>query len=208
MIRWDVHPSVRGPVDEIIATPRFIRVCQINPRSLRRFRLELQDAMSTGQPVLPVVLDCSPGGDVYSALAMGDLIEEARRDGFIVSTSTEGLAASAGAFIMTFGSEGYRYAAKSSTIMIHEAQSSFSGKNVEVSADAKETSRLTREMMRIMDSNCKKPSGFFSDMIHDNGHADLYLSASKAKKIGLVNHVGIPQMMVKVSVDYGYGMVK
>jgi hypothetical protein len=55
-----------------------------------------------------------------------------------------------------------------------------------------------------MASNCGKEPEFFLKQIHDRSHADWYLDAAEAQAIGLANHLRIPEMRVKIDVEFSF----
>ena len=82
-------------------------------------------AHSTGQKVIPVVID-SYGGQVYSLMSMIAAIESAELP---VATIVEGKAMSCGAVLLSFGEQGMRFADPHATVMIHDVSSGGYGKN-------------------------------------------------------------------------------
>ena len=54
----------------------------------------------------------------------------------------------------------------------------------------------------MMAANCGKEPEYFLKMIHEKGHADWYLDAEEAASHGLVNHVRVPDMKIKVDLQY------
>jgi ATP-dependent Clp protease protease subunit len=157
-------------------------------------------AQSTGQPLIPVVID-SYGGAVYSLMSM---IANIKSSKIPVATIVEGKAMSCGALLFSFGAPGYRYMDKHATIMIHDVSSGAHGKIEEIKADAKEGDRLNQLLYRQMAANCGKEPEFFLKQIHDRSHADWYLDAEEAQGIGLANHLRVPELKVKVDVLYSF----
>ena len=85
--------------------------------------------------------------------------------------------------------------------MIHDVSSYAVGKIEELKADAREAERLNKKVYTMMARNCGKPDDYFTKIIHDKGHADWFLEAEEAKEHKLIDHIRIPEMIIKVSVD-------
>lgn len=172
---------------------------EIGEAAAQRFAIDMKAAEETGQPFIPVVIR-SYGGSIYSMMSMIDVINKAK--GRIpVATIVIGKAMSAGAAMLTCGTEGMRYAAPHSTIMIHEASSLVRGKVGDVSSDTEELKRLNTLMLSIMAHNIGKDPDYFTKIIHTRGHADWYLTPEQAKTHNIVNHIGIPDINFNIKVE-------
>jgi ATP-dependent protease ClpP protease subunit len=90
---------------------------------------------------------------------------------------------------------------KDETLMIHDVSSYAVGKIEELKADAREAERLNTKVYTMMARNCGKPDDYFTKIIHDKGHSDWFLEAEEAKEHKLIDHIRIPEMIIKVSVD-------
>lgn len=168
----------------------------INERSARTFADDMRMAHETGQPVIPIVIR-SYGGSVYSLLSIIDVIKSAKVP---VATIVVGKAMSAGAALLTCGTDGMRYAAPHSTIMIHEVSNMIGGKVKEIKANAEETDRLNELILSIMSLNVGKKENYFSEIIHSHEHADWYLTPTEAMKHNVINHIGVPELEVNITV--------
>lgn len=168
------------------------------------FRITLSEAESAAmerkQGVLPVVVDTF-GGDVYALLGIIDAMDSCSLP---ISTIAESKAMSCGAVILSCGTPGLRFAAKNSTIMIHDISGWISGKIKDIETEAAELNRLHRALMTRLSKNCGKPPKFFDEEIHRRGRSDWYITARQAKSIGLVDHVGQPMFHTHVSVEYSF----
>lgn len=185
---------------ELRHEPVVIRVNKFDEEAAKKFEHAMSAAQSTGQPLIPVVID-SYGGAVYSLMSM---IANIRSSRVPVATIVEGKAMSCGALLFSFGAPGYRYMDRSATIMIHDVSSGAYGKIEEIKADAKEGDRLNQLLYRQMAANCGKEPEFFLKQIHDRSHADWYLDAEEAQSIGLASHLRVPELKVKIAVEYSF----
>ena len=185
---------------ELRAEPVIIRVNKFDEEAAKKFDAAMSAAQSTGQPIVPVIID-SYGGQVYSLMSM---VSNIRSSKIPVATIIEGKAMSCGALLFSFGASGYRFMDKHATIMIHDVSSGAHGKIEEIKADAKEGDRLNQLLYRQMAANCGKEPEYFLKQIHDRSHADWYLDAEEALNIGLANHIRVPELKVKVDVQFSF----
>jgi ATP-dependent Clp protease protease subunit len=185
---------------ELRYNPVIIRVNKFDEEAAEKFSNQMSAAQSTGQTMIPVVID-SYGGQVYSLMSM---IANIKASNIPVATIVEGKAMSCGALLFSYGTSGYRFMDKHATIMIHDVSSGARGKIEEIKADAKEGDRLNQLVYREMAANCGKEPEFFLKQIHDRSHADWYLDAEEAQSIGLANHLRVPSLKVKVDVSYSF----
>lgn len=205
MIHIDVDSRIRWHQDgSVLQKPVEIRVSHFHEGAVREFLEQLDAACCSGQPVVPITVDSS-GGAVHGLLAMMDALDSVRGQ-IVISTIASGKAFSAGAVLLSAGDNGVRFASSSSSVMIHEMSSYGGGKSVDVQADAKESARLNRILFERLDKNCGHESGYFADLVHTNGHADVYMTPKMALKHSLINEVGIPQLAMIATVDYAYGL--
>lgn len=185
---------------ELRYEPVVIRVNKFDEETAVKFSAAMSAAQNTGQTMVPVVID-SYGGQVYSLMSM---IANVKASRIPVATIVEGKAMSCGALLFSFGAPGYRFMDRHATVMIHDVSSGARGKIEEIKADAKEGDRLNQALYREMAANCGKDPEFFLRQIHDRSHADWYLDAEECRDIGLANHLRVPDLKVKISVDYSF----
>lgn len=185
---------------ELNQNPVIVVVNKFDEQSSEDFRNKFSMAQSTGQKIIPVVID-SYGGQVYSLMSMMATI---RSSTLPVATIAEGKAMSCGAVLLSCGAPGMRFMDPDATVMIHDVASGQWGKNEEVKASAAETDRLNKKIFQIMARNCGKPDDYFLKEIHDRGHADWFLEANECKEIGLVDHTRVPSFNVKIDVSIDF----
>jgi len=131
----------------------------------------------------------SPGGSVYSALAMYDTMQ------FIlpkVNTYCMGLAASAASLILSSGASGGRFALPNSRIMIHQVSSGTSGKVSDMEIDLKEAKLLNEKLAKIYEIHTGKN---YKDMMKAM-EKDNYMSAEEAQKFGLIDKIIEPKKLL------------
>jgi ATP-dependent Clp protease, protease subunit len=185
---------------ELRRQPIIIKVNKFDEKSATDFSTKMALAHNSGQSVVPVVID-SYGGQVYSLMSMIAAIEASELP---VATIVEGKAMSCGAVLLTFGEQGMRFAAPDATIMIHDVSSGGHGKIEELKADVKEAERLDEKIFTMMARNCGKKDDYFKKKVFTKKHADWFMDAQEAKKHGLVNHLRVPKMNIKVEVDIDF----
>ena len=177
-----------------------IRVNKFDEESARKFAAEMGQAHNTGQDIIPVIID-SYGGQVYSLMSMISAIKHAELP---VATIVEGKAMSCGAILFSFGSDGYRFMDPDATLMIHDVSSMDWGKVEELKAGAYEADRLNAKVYKMMAQNCGKKDDYFMKIVDKKKHADWFLDAEEAKKHNLAQHLRVPKLAIKVSVDIDF----
>jgi ATP-dependent Clp protease protease subunit len=197
---WKFKSSSLLKEFELNQNPVIVVVNKFDEQSADDFRNKFSMAQSTGQKVIPVVID-SYGGQVYSLMSM---ISTIRSSPLPVATIVEGKAMSCGAVLLSFGQEGMRFMDPDATVMIHDVASGQWGKNEEIKASAAETDRLNRKIFKMMAQNCGKEEDYFLKEIHSRGHADWFLEIDECKSIGLVNHARVPSFDVKIDVNIDF----
>ena len=194
----DIDPKVKEI--ELRKQPVIIRVNKFDEESAKKFSQEMAQAHNTGQKVIPIVID-SYGGQVYSLMSMIAAIKHAELP---VATIVEGKAMSCGAVLFSFGEEGLRFMDPNATVMIHDVSSMDFGKVEELKASAKEAGRLNTIIYTMMARNCGKKDDHFMKIVDKKKHADWFLDSDEAKKHNMANHLRVPKIHIKVSVDIDF----
>ena len=191
-----VDPRIRTKHTDLIEPPVVVRVNRFDDKAAKDFAIDLSDAHNTGQLTIPVVID-SPGGSVYSLLAMVAEIQSSRLP---VATICVGRAMSAGALLLSSGTPGYRYATQDSTIMVHEISAGTYGKMDEIANDAAEYERLNKLIFRILAENTghKDEPDYFLKLIYANRNLDWFMTAKEAKKYSIIDKIGLPEIKYEV----------
>ncbi len=177
--------------------PKIIRVNEFTEKSLEQFEEEMDEAHSTGQPIIPIVVD-SFGGGVYAALGMIAAIESAKVP---VATILSSKAMSAGAILFMCGADGHRYMHPEAVMMIHDVGSFTSGKVEEIKADAKHLDALNDRIYKRISRKLGKPEAYIGDLIKKQHHVDWFLNAKECKKFGFANHLRIPSFEIEISLS-------
>ncbi len=185
---------------ELRKDPVTIRVNKFDEDSAKDFAQQMSMAQTTGQPVVPVIID-SYGGQVYALMAMIGNIKSSRVP---VATIVQGKAMSCGAILLSCGTQGYRFMDPDATLMIHDVSAGSFGKIEEIKSDAKELERLNKKAYEMMAANCGKSPNYFLDLIHEKSHADWFLDVDEAMQHGLVNHKRIPEMKIIADIKYKF----
>jgi ATP-dependent Clp protease protease subunit len=125
----------------------------------------------------------SPGGSVSAGLAIYDTIQYLKSP---VNTICMGLAASMGAFLLSAGRKGKRFALPHSRIMIHQpSQSGGGGSASEIEIQAKEILYLRSKLNELMAKHTGQPI----DRIEKDTDRDRFMSADEAKTYGIIDTV-------------------
>ena len=193
-----VSPLVKDV--ELRKPPVIIRVNKFTEDSAKKFHQDMAMAHNSGQKVIPIVID-SYGGQVYSLMSMISAITSAELP---IATIVEGKAMSCGAVLLTFGDDGMRFADPNATVMIHDVSSGAFGKIEEMKADIKETERLDEKIFTMMARNCGKKDDYFKKKVFNKKHADWFMEAQEAKRHGLVNHLRVPKLNIKIDANIDF----
>jgi len=124
----------------------------------------------------------SPGGSVTAGLGIYDTMQFLKCD---ICTYCVGQAASMGAFLLSSGTQGKRFALPNARIMIHQPWGGFQGQATDIDIHAKEILRLKERLNTIMAENC----GRKVEELTQDTERDHFLSADEAKAYGLVDDV-------------------
>ncbi len=126
----------------------------------------------------------SPGGSVTACMAIYDTMNYIKPD---VSTICMGMAASMGAFLLTSGAKGKRFALPNSEIMIHQPLGGFQGQATDIDIHAKHVLRIKERLNKILSENTGKPY----ETICEDTERDNFFGASEAVEYGLVDKIVI-----------------
>ena len=124
----------------------------------------------------------SPGGVIYSGLAIYDTMQYIKAD---VSTICVGVAASMAALLLSAGAKGKRYALPNSRIMIHQPLGGAQGQASQIEIQAKEILLLKSKLNEILQHHTGQPI----EKINQDTDRDYYMSAQSAVEYGLIDGV-------------------
>ena len=129
----------------------------------------------------------SPGGEVYSGLAMYDTIKHVKNE---VVTINVGLAASAASILLASGTPGKRFALPNTYSMIHQPLvGGLDGQATEIEIEAKHMIKLKHQFAKVIADNSGKP---FETALKDM-ERNYWMSADETKEYGLVDHIMLPK---------------
>ncbi len=183
---------------KLMPPPNYIRVSKFDEESYKEFSQKTVEAAAFNHPILPIIID-SYGGSVYALFGMMDIIAASK---IPVLTLVQTKAMSCGAMLLASGTKGYRYASPSATILIHQIATGDHGKLTDMQNTVDEAKRLNEMGMERLDIATGKKKGFWKKMMKENENKDLYFSAKEAQKIGLVDHLKTPELILNVKADY------
>ena len=126
----------------------------------------------------------SPGGSVTAGMAIYDTMQYIKCD---VSTICLGMAASMGAFLLSSGAKGKRYALPNSTIMIHQPSGGAQGQATEIQIVADQIAKTKKKLNEILSMNTGQPL----EIVERDTDRDNYMTAKEAKAYGLIDGVVI-----------------
>lgn len=124
----------------------------------------------------------SPGGSVTSGMGIYDTMNYIKSD---VCTICVGMAASMGAFLLTAGTKGKRYALPNSTIMIHQPLGGTRGQASDIKIHADHIIKTKHKLNKIISEKTGKPL----EQVEKDTDRDNFLDADEAKAYGLIDEV-------------------
>ncbi|MEX2010382.1 MAG: ATP-dependent Clp endopeptidase proteolytic subunit ClpP [Parcubacteria group bacterium] len=124
----------------------------------------------------------SPGGSATATLAMIDTLNHIKPD---VSTICIGMAASGGAWLLSAGKKGKRFALPNSEIMIHQPLGGAEGQASDIEIRAKQILKLRGKLAQMMATN----TGQTLDRVQKDIDRDFFMDAAEAKKYGIIDKI-------------------
>ena len=124
----------------------------------------------------------SPGGSVTAGMAIYDTMQYIKPQ---VSTICVGMAASMGAFLLSAGQKGKRYALPNAEIMIHQPLGGVQGQAEDIKIHAEWILKTREKLNRILSANTGQPL----NIIARDTDRDNFMSAEEAMKYGLIDKV-------------------
>ena len=123
-----------------------------------------------------------PGGSITSGMAIYDTMNYIKPD---VCTICIGMAASMGAFLLTSGKKGKRFALPNAEIMIHQPLGGFQGQATDIDIHAKRILKIKDKLNKILSENTNQPL----EKIKADVERDYFLEADEAMEYGLIDKV-------------------
>lgn len=124
----------------------------------------------------------SPGGSVSAGLAIYDTMQYIKCD---IETICIGMAASMGAFLLSGGTKGKRFALPNSEIMIHQPSGGARGQATEIQIVAENILKTKKKLNEILAAN----TGRSYEEIARDTERDNYMTAQEAKEYGLIDEI-------------------
>ncbi|MEK4486956.1 ATP-dependent Clp endopeptidase proteolytic subunit ClpP [Psychrobacillus sp. FSL H8-0484] len=124
----------------------------------------------------------SPGGSITAGMAIYDTMQFIKPD---VQTICIGMAASMGAFLLTAGTKGKRYALPNAEVMIHQPLGGAQGQATEIEIAAKRILFLRDKLNNIMADRTGQPI----EVVSRDTDRDNFMTAERAKEYGLIDHI-------------------
>jgi len=145
----------------------------------------------------------SPGGSVTAGLGIYDTMQYVKPP---INTICLGQAASMGAFLLTAGTKGKRFALPNARVMIHQPMGGFQGQATEIDIHAREILKIRERLNEIMAKHTGQPL----EKISQDTERDYFMSAEESKRYGLIDEVITrpPKLLKAVSGDAGKDVAK
>ena len=145
----------------------------------------------------------TPGGSVTAGLGIYDTMQYVKPP---INTICLGQAASMGAFLLTAGTKGKRFALPNARVMIHQPMGGFQGQATEIDIHAREILKIRERLNEIMAKHTGQPL----ERISQDTERDYFMSAEEAKRYGLIDEVITrpPKLLKAISGDAGKDATK
>ena len=145
----------------------------------------------------------TPGGSVTAGLGIYDTMQYVKPP---INTICLGQAASMGAFLLTAGTKGKRFALPNARVMIHQPMGGFQGQATEIDIHAREILKIRERLNEIMAKHTGQPL----ERISQDTERDYFMSAEEAKRYGLIDEVITrpPKLLKAISGDAGKDAAK
>ena len=124
----------------------------------------------------------SPGGVITSGLSIYDTMNFIKPD---VSTMCIGQAASMGAFLLSAGKKGKRFALPNSRVMIHQPSGGAQGQATDIEIQAREILYLREKLNKLMADHCGQPL----ERVARDVERDFFMNSEQAKEYGLIDQI-------------------
>lgn len=124
----------------------------------------------------------SPGGSVTAGLAIYDTMNYIKCD---VSTVCMGMAASMGAFLLSSGAKGKRFALPNAEIMIHQPSGGARGQETEIRIAYENIQKIRERLNKILAENTGKPV----EQVNLDTERDNYMTSEEALAYGLIDEI-------------------
>ena len=124
----------------------------------------------------------SPGGSVTAGMAIYDTMNYIKCD---VSTVCMGMAASMGAFLLSGGAKGKRFALPNAEVMIHQPSGGAQGQATEIRIVAENILKIKKRLNEILAANTGQPY----EVIERDTERDNYMNAEESKAYGLIDEI-------------------
>ena len=124
----------------------------------------------------------SPGGSVTAGMAIYDTMQYIKPD---VCTVCIGMAASMGAFLLSSGAKGKRFALPNSEIMIHQPSGGTNGQVTDMEIHVKRIIAMKQKLNEILSENTGQPI----ERVKEDTERDNFMTANEAKEYGIIDEV-------------------
>jgi ATP-dependent Clp protease protease subunit len=124
----------------------------------------------------------SPGGSIYSGLAVYDTMQFIKPD---IQTICVGIAMSMGSLLLTGGAKGKRFSLPNSRLLMHQPSAGFEGQATEIEIHAREILKVRGRIDEIYAEHTGRPV----EQVHEDMERDRFFTAEAAVEYGLIDRV-------------------
>lgn len=191
-VKYLIHQNIKRKC--FVEDLDYICVNEFTEESFYRFQHQFRKLEKSGQGIIPIQID-SDGGEVHALLGMISMIKSSPVP---VATIVPAKAFSCGAVLASSGTPGNRYISQHGSILVHQISLGEEGKMSDVQNSLDYAEKLNKTLLSMLDENCGKEPGFFLKHLKGLANVDFYLKPKEAKKLGIVDHIGVPTLQVEI----------
>ena len=191
MIRFESNCEVSQELKDKYGF-KTVHVKEFTMDSKKEFIKQCDEALDTGQTILPITID-SYGGSVYALLGMFDYLQNVE-DAEVV-TICDGVAMSCGAALFTCGKR--RFLSQNGTVLFHDMSWVSIGKDTDIQSDAKNAERLKKILYHTISTNLGHDKDWLLKNLMDRGNADWFLNSKECKQLNVATKIGLPKLVTR-----------
>lgn len=189
--------TIGGAFTQRIQEPRSFHLKSFTEETVKELHDTVNSCIKLKQTILPIHIE-SPGGYVYNLMGVLSAIEYARENGIKVATYVSGLAASCAALTFAFGDDGFRFASKNASIILHNISAGFAGKVDESKEYFINCEKLESRCFEKVSKHLKKNKDWLKKNLEKRKNYDWELTPEEALEVGIVNHIKTPSFVLAI----------
>jgi len=170
-----------------------VSVTEFDIKSKNEFVKDCDKVINSRQEFLPIIID-SYGGYVYPVLGMVDYLKGVK---IPIITICETIAMSCGSVLFTCGER--RIMTENSTVLFHDMTDCLIGKDIDLQADAKHSTKLKNILFETISKNLGYEKKWLHKELLSRGNSDWSIMAKEAKRLNIATEIGTPKLITTIT---------